>query len=53
MSFEDMDYNRSMISIPLEPLIKDYDRRTNDHSYFEFINFEFIKYYFCFQCCFK
>ena len=48
MSFEDIDYNRSMISIPLEPLIKDYDRRTNDNSYFEF-----IKYYFCFQCCFK
>ena len=45
MRFQDIDYSSSVISIPLEPLIKDYDRKNTDSSYFECC--------FCFQWCFN
>jgi hypothetical protein len=45
MRFQEIENSSSVISIPLEPLIKDYERKTNDSSYFECC--------FCFQCFFN
>lgn len=44
-SQDDKDSLTSVISIPLEPLIRDYDNRTN-------YNQSFFSCFSCFSCCY-